>query len=112
MNKTKQVAFIDKSILNSFNSLKGGKFEEKKLYDFILRAIGDLKENPFCGTRLSNKIIPKNYKKLRINNIWKYNLPNSWRLIYSISGDQVKIISTILEWFDHKNYERRFSYML
>lgn len=110
MIKIKQVAFIDKKLLNSYKSLKDGKFEEKKLYEFISRAIDDLKENPFCGTRLSNNIIPKAYKKLGINNIWKYNLPDAWRLIYTISGDQVKVLSTILEWFDHKNYERRFKY--
>jgi hypothetical protein len=32
------------------------------------------------------------------------------RLIYSITGDEISIVSIILEWFDHKDYERRFSY--
>ena len=110
MIKIRQVAFFDKKILNSYKRLKSGKFEEKKLYEFISRAINDLKENPFCGTRIPNKLVPNSYLQLGINNLWKYNLPNAWRLIYTISGNQIKIISTILEWFDHKNYERRFRY--
>jgi hypothetical protein len=49
--------------------------------------------------------------KYRIKNLWKYDLPNGWRLLYTITADnEVEIISAILEWFDHKNYERKFKY--
>lgn len=37
-------------------------------------------------------------------------LPDAWRLIYTIKDDKVDILSVILEWLDHKNYERRFGY--
>ena len=56
-------------------------------------------------------MIPKEYKqRYGINNLWKYNLPNAWRLVYSITGNEVEIIAILLEWFDHKDYERRFKY--
>jgi len=49
-------------------------------------------------------------KKYKISNLWKYDLTNGWRLIYTIESDEIRIISIILEWFDHKNYEKRFGY--
>ncbi|MFT4309184.1 MAG: hypothetical protein ACMXYL_01710 [Candidatus Woesearchaeota archaeon] len=49
-------------------------------------------------------------RNYRITNLWKYDLPSGWRLIYTIKTDEVMIISVILEWFSHKDYERRFNY--
>ena len=49
-------------------------------------------------------------KKYSIDNLWKYNLPGAWRLVYSIAGNEVKIIAILLEWFPHKEYEKRFKY--
>ena len=43
--------------------------------------------------------------------IWKYDLPRGWRLLYTVApNNEVELISAILEWFDHKDYERRFGY--
>jgi len=105
------VAFIDKKLKQDFDLLKEGKFEDKQLYDYIDRAIDDLKKNPASGTKIPKKIWPKIYiKKYSITNLWKYDLPNGWRVIYTIDTDEIKIMNIILEWFDHKEYERRFNY--
>ncbi|MEF8848671.1 MAG: hypothetical protein V5A68_06000 [Candidatus Thermoplasmatota archaeon] len=70
-----------------------------------------MKKNPTCGIKIPRKLCPKGYiKKYEINNLWKYDLPNAWRLIYTIVGNEVKIIALILEWMSHKDYERRFGY--
>ena len=55
-NKPIYVTFGEKKIENEFEILKEGKFEDKQLYEFIDRAIKDLKSSPTCGTK-----IPKNY---------------------------------------------------
>ena len=56
-------------------------------------------------------MIPTKYlKDYQIDNLWKYDLPNGWRLLYSIARDEVIIVSIIIEWIDHKKYERRFGY--
>jgi len=105
------VAFISQKIKEDFKKLEKGKFEDKKLYEFILRAIEDLKTNPLCGTKIPKNLWPANYiKNYSITNLWKYDLPNAWRLIYTIETDEIKIMSFILEWFDHKGYEKRFNY--
>lgn len=69
-----------------------------------------LKKNAFSGLQIPKRIIPKEYLKYGIDNLWKYNLPNAWRLLYSIGKEEVQIISIVLEWMDHKEYERRFHY--
>ena len=105
------VAFIPEKIKKQFEKLNLGKFENKQLYKFIQRAIDDLKQNPFSGIKIPEKLWPEIYiKNYQITNLWKYALPNSWRLIYTIESDDIKIVNILLEWFNHKNYEKRFNY--
>ena len=109
--KTKRkvfVVFAEEKLKRSFQRVKK---EDPILYKFLKRAIDDLKDNPFCGIPIPKRLIPKIYiKKYGINNLWKYNLPGAWRLLYSIAGNRVSIIAIILEWLPHKEYERRFKY--
>jgi len=64
-----------------------------------------------CGVKISKKLWSKGYiKNYKIKNLWKYDLPDGWRLIYSIFEDKLMIINLILEWFPHKKYEKRFGY--
>jgi hypothetical protein len=49
-------------------------------------------------------------KKYGIPNLWKFNLPNGWRLLYSIANDEIIVVSIILDWLDHKDYEKRMNY--
>jgi len=111
MNKEILVAFINKKLKEEFNSLKEGKFEDKELYKSINKAMDELKKDPLCGAKIPKKLWPKTYvKKYEITNLWKCDLPNAWRLIYTIETDEIKIINIILEWFNHKKYEKRFKY--
>ena len=105
------VAFISKKLKQNFELLREGKFEDKQLYVYIDRAMDDLKENPACGTKIQKKLWPKLYvQKYGITNLWKYDLPNGWRIIYTIETNEIKIMNIILEWFNHKEYERKFGY--
>lgn len=106
-----QIRFADKELKKSFDKLKDSKTEDKKLYMWINRAMDDLEEDAFCGTQIPKKLIPKTYiKKYGVDNLWKYDLPNAWRLIYSVTDGEVCVVSIILEWMNHKDYERRFKY--
>ena len=105
------VTFGNKKLESNFESLKKGKFQDKQLYNFIERAIKDLKKNPANCIKVPKKLWPKIYiQRYGITNLWKYDLPNGWRLVYTIKTDEVMILSVILEWFDHKEYEKRFNY--
>lgn len=106
-----EVRFVNESLKDAFNKLSNGSFEEKQLKKFIERAFKDIMENSFCGIQIPKKLIPLDYiKHYNIKNLWKYDLPRGWRLVYSIEKEEIQVISIILEWFDHKSYERRFKY--
>ena len=106
-----EIKFADEKIQKSFEALKESKTEDQRLYKWICRAFEDLEENAFCGIRIPKRLIPKVYiDKYGIDNLWKYDLPRSWRLIYSVANDGICVLSIILEWVDHKNYERKFNY--
>ena len=107
MIKPSKVKFISDELEKDFNLLKDDDFIKKA----IIRAIKDLKENAFCGVQIPKKLFPREYvQKYGINNLWKYDLPDGWRLIYSVAGSEVSIVAIILEWLPHKDYERRFKY--
>ena len=106
--RASKVVFADDKVEKDFEKLD----ESDELKKYLKRAIKDIQENAFCGVQIPKKLIPKEYiQKYGIENLWKYDLPNGWRLVYSITTPtKVQIVSIILEWFDHKGYERRFSY--
>jgi len=105
------VAFATKKLESNFEKLQKGKFEDKQLYNYIERAMNDLKKNPVSGIKIPKKLWPKYYStEYQITNLWKYDLPNAWRLIYTIVEDQVMIVNVLLDWFSHKDYEKRFGY--
>lgn len=102
------IQFANEQIKKAFEKLKT---EDRKMHDFITRAFEDIENNVFCGIQIPKRLIPKEYiKKYEIKNLWKYNLPDAWRLIYSVKGKNLLIYSIVLEWLDHKEYERRFGY--
>jgi len=106
-----EVHFGDEKLKAAYEKLKHSKTEDRTLYKWISRAIDDLEENAFCGVQIPKKLIPKVYVgKYGVDNLWKYDMPKGWRLIYSVADGEVCIISIILEWLDHKDYERRFNY--
>ena len=91
--------------------MKNSKTEDKKLHKWINRAMDDLEDNAFCGIQIQKRLIPKVYiEKYGLDNLWKYDLPKGWRLIYSVVNGEVQILSIILEWMSHKDYEKRFKY--
>lgn len=99
-----KVVFANDKLEKSFYSMKDG--DEVKIH--IKRAIKDMQENAFSGIQVPKRLIPKEYN---VSNLWKYDLPNAWRLIYTITTpNKVEILSVILDFFNHKEYSRIFGY--
>jgi Txe/YoeB family toxin of Txe-Axe toxin-antitoxin module len=85
MIKPSRVVFISDELEDNYNSLPEDDFVKKS----IVKAVKDLKYNAFAGI----------------------HMPKGWRLLYTVTSEnEVELISAILEWFDHKEYERRFRY--
>ena len=110
-NRILRVRFVDVRLFHAYGQLKQGTSEEQALASAIGKAIARLKLDPLCGTRIPSRLWPREYvQKYGISNLYKCDLPHGWRLIYTLVGDEVEIISILLEWFRHKEYERRFGY--
>ena len=107
MELPSKIRFANEKVKTSFYSLEKGKHEDKQLYSQLITAFEKIENNAFCGIQIPKKLIPKGYQT---NNLWKYNLPNAWRLLYSIENQEIVIVAIVLEWLTHKEYEKRFKY--
>ena len=106
--KSEKVVFADEGLEKSFEELS----DKDPVKKALIKAIKDINDNAFCGRNVKKKLIPKFLiDKYNINNLWIYNLPSAWRLLYSITPSaDVKIIAAILDWINHKDYERLFRF--
>jgi hypothetical protein len=106
--RSNKVVFVDEELEESFNSLS----DDDPIKRGILRALKSVSENVFSGRNVKKELIPKKLiDKYGINNLWIYDLPNGWRLLYSVTSDgEVELIAAVLDWMDHKEYERLFGY--
>ena len=111
MKLPSKIKFADEKVKKAFEELEHSTTEDQQLYKFLVQAFKNLEENAFSGIQEPKRLIPKQYlKKYDIDNLWKYNLPNAWRLLYSVGRDEVTVISIVIEWFKHKKYDRKFGY--
>ncbi len=103
----KEVIFISDEVEGLFNAIR-----EEWLKKAIEKSIKDLNENAFCGEQIKKRLIPKKYIfDYGLDNLWWYPLPKGWRLVYTLTTlHDRNILAAIVEYFDHKNYERRFGY--
>ena len=103
-----KIVFVDDSLEDAFNNLT----EKDPIKKALIKTIRDLKENCYCGRNVKKKLIPKKLiEKYRINNLWIYNLPSSWRLLYSLTNSgEIELIAVVLDWMNHKDYEKLFKF--
>ena len=101
------VIFADDNTEKGFNSLP----ENDQIKKSIKNAIERLKENIYCGEKIKKKLIPKEYIiKYQIDNLFWYKLTKNWRLVYSIAGNDVEVLAIIIDYYNHKDYEKKFKY--
>jgi hypothetical protein len=100
--------YADEKIKKDFEKLKE---RDPNFYEHIANALRNIQEDPACGIKIPHRLIPKEWiQKFGINNLYKYNLPNAWRLFYSLFGNEVEVIAILLGFMTHKEYERIFHY--
>ena len=112
MEINSEIHFGDERVKKAYLELASGKFQEQRLKEWLERAFEDLEKNAFSGIQIAKRLIPKEYhiKFGPLDNLWKYNLPDAWRLLYTVKKGEVVVLSIVLEWMTHKEYERRFRY--
>ena len=101
-----KVKFIDDELENAFHRMD----DKDPIKKALKRAIENIKEDFRSGEYIPKNKIPKSYlEKFGVDNLRVYDLPSAWRLLYSIVNDEIKIISVILDWMSHKDYEKLFN---
>ena len=81
--------------------------EEIQLLNSIKQKIEFIKANPFYGDNVPKNLIPGEYN---VQNLWRVELCNFWRMLYTIKGDQIEIICFVLDILNHKDYNKKFGY--
>ena len=84
----------DITLLNAIN----------RLFDIIV-------DNPFYGENAKKDLIPNEYRqKYDASNLFIADLPDYWRMIYTLESDEIEIIAFILDILDHPSYNKKFGF--
>ncbi|PIN87092.1 hypothetical protein COV19_01185 [Candidatus Woesearchaeota archaeon CG10_big_fil_rev_8_21_14_0_10_44_13] len=84
--------------------------EAKSILNSIERIKTILKDNPQYGDPIPKRLIPKEFIKQGIQNLYRVELSNYWRMIYTIEGNKIEIFLFVLNIVDHKEYNKLFGY--
>jgi len=96
LNKEAPTSKTDRMILNAIN----------KKIDLI-------KANLHYGDPIAKTLIPKEYvEKYEITNLFRVELPNYWRMLYTLTDNEtnIEIIAFVLDILDHPAYDKKFGY--
>ena len=86
---------------------------EKAILNAINKKVELIKVNPHYGHPISKNLIPREYKdKYDITNLFRVELPNFWRMLYTLTDGETKIeiIAFVLDLIDHPTYDKKFGY--
>ncbi|MBS3125921.1 hypothetical protein J4453_00570 [Candidatus Woesearchaeota archaeon] len=84
----------DITLLNAIN----------RLFDVIIN-------NPFYGENAKKDLIPIAYRrKYDADNLFIADLPDYWRMIYTLESDEIEIIAFVLDIINHDEYNKKFKF--
>jgi hypothetical protein len=84
--------------------------EAQSLLKSIDRIINILKQNPQYGDPVRKELIPDSFKKIGIQNLYRAELSNFWRMLYTVKGNKIEIFCFVLSIIDHPTYDKLFGY--
>ncbi|MDD4524076.1 MAG: hypothetical protein PHW84_14805 [Methanosarcina sp.] len=87
--------------------------QEEMILNAFLQKVELLKENVHYGQPIAKKLIPAEYKtRYGITNLFRVELPNFWRMLYTLTAGSsgIEIIVLVMDIIDHKKYDKKFGY--
>ncbi len=82
---------------------------ERSILSAINKKVELIKFNVHYGDSIKKDQIPEKYKTVYgINNLFRVELPNFWRMYYTLTDDenQIEIIASVLDILDHNEYDK------
>ena len=114
MKKIRVILSSDaKEVYNHLKEEAPKSKSERTILNAITKKIEIIKSNPHYGDPIAKSLIPKEYiNKYEISNLFRVELPNYWRMLYSlIDGEtKIEIIAFVLDLIDHPTYSKKFGY--
>lgn len=100
---------VEVIVIDDFETIN--KDIDEKIKKSIKQKIEILKITPHRGVHIAKRKIPNQYlSKYGVTNLWKINLSNAWRMIYTIKTDDMTETVLIIDILDHKSYSKKFGY--
>jgi len=86
---------------------------ERMILNAINKKVELIKVNHHYGDPIAKALIPQEYKdKYGITNLFRVELPNFWRMLYTLTDGEsnIEIIAFVLDIMDHPAYDKKFGY--
>ena len=81
------------------------------LLNAINRLFDVISNNPFYGENAKKDLIPREYRqKYDVGNLFIADLPDYWRMIYTLESDEIEIITFVLDIINHDEYNKKFKF--
>ena len=84
--------------------------DSETLLKSIHRIFEILKKNPQFGDPVKKQLIPRIFLDLGVQNLYRTELSNYWRMLYTLEGNRVEIFCFTLSITDHDEYNKLFGY--
>ena len=100
-------------VYNYLNEKAPTSKTEKTILNSLNKKIKLIKNNLSYGIPITKKLIPIEYrKKYGVTNLFRVELPNFWRMLYTVTEGEteIEIIAFVLDIIDHKKYNKKFGY--
>ena len=119
MNKPVRVVLLGdaEKAFKELNEIVGKQIEsgkensqEMQLLKSIRQKIDFIKANPFYGNPIAKNLIPEEYKIYNAINLFRVELSQFWRMLYTLKGNEIEVIAFVLDIIDHPTYDKKFGY--
>jgi len=100
-------------VFNYLNKEAATSKTERTILNAIKKKVELIKANPHYGDPIAKKLIPEEYKKkYDVKNLFRVELPNFWRMLYTLTDveSEIEIIAFVLDLVDHPTYDKKFGY--
>lgn len=87
--------------------------KEKMILKSVEQKLEILQKNKHYGNPIRKDLIPLYYKKkYAANNLFRIELPQFWRMLYTLTDEEkeIEIIAFVLDIVDHEEYNKKFNY--